>query len=62
MKMEVIENEKMTMTPPSTVTFTMTTLEDLSNLLSTQPSDQERYTLAEKIIVDQVTYRVGHTT
>ena len=43
--MESIEKEKMTMTPPSTVTLGMDTLEDLSNLLATQPSDQERYTL-----------------
>ena len=35
----------------------MATLEDLSNLLAIQPDDQERYALAEKIIIDQVTYR-----
>ena len=47
----------MTMTPPCTVTHGMATLEDLSNLLAIQPDDQERYALAEKIIIDQVTYR-----
>ena len=54
--MESIEKEKMTITPPSAVTLGMTTFEDLSTLLVTQSSDQERYALSENIIVDQVTY------
>ncbi len=52
----VIEKEKTTMTP-SVVTFGMATLEELSNLLTDQTSDQERYTLSERIIVDQITHR-----
>ena len=35
----------------------MVTLEEQSTLLATQPSDQSRYALAEKIIIDQVTNR-----
>jgi len=54
--MESIEKEKTTMTP-SAVTLGMTTLEKLSTLLAAQTSDQERYTLAERIIIDQITHR-----
>ena len=56
--MEFIEKEKMTMTPRS-VTLVMVTLEELSTLLAAQHSDQERYALAEKIIIDRVTHRDG---
>ena len=56
-KMEsIIEKEKTTMTP-SVVTLGMATLEELSNLLAAQTSDQERYALAERIIIDQITHR-----
>ena len=54
--MESIEKEKTTMTP-SAVTLGMATLEELSNLLAAQTSDQERYALAERIIIDQITHR-----
>ena len=54
--MESIEKEKTTMTP-SVVQLGMATLEELSNLLVAQTSDQERYTLAERIIIDQITHR-----
>ena len=52
----IIEKEKTTMTP-SAVTLGMATLEELSNLLAAQTSDQERYALAERIIIDQITHR-----
>ena len=42
---------------PPVVTFQNVTLEELSATLAEQPSDQDRYALAEKIIVDQVNYR-----
>jgi hypothetical protein len=44
-------------TPPCVVTFQHVTLEELSSTLAEQPNDQDRYALAEKIIVDQVNYR-----
>jgi hypothetical protein len=52
----VIEKENTTMTT-SVVTLGMPTLEELSNLLTAQTSDQERYSLAERIIIDQITHR-----
>ena len=39
------------------VPFQHVTLEELSSTLVTQTNDQDRYTLAQKIIVDPVNYR-----
>jgi len=43
-------------TPPM-VSFEHVTLEELSSNLTGQTNDQDRYTLTEKIIVDQLNHR-----